>query len=165
VLVGVPARLGAGTDRYSFTAVDLHRILLAGLPAFVTVIRETCEWLVEGRMFAAPTDDSVILINVFTVEPKDQQRLIDILISATGGSVNREPGFISATLHRSLDGTKVAMYAKWKDAGAYAAMRERPGRPLLAQALQIGKFEPGMYEVVQTFLPSNSVEPVVTSKD
>ena len=27
------ARLGAGADRYSFTAVDLHHLLLAGLPA------------------------------------------------------------------------------------------------------------------------------------
>jgi hypothetical protein len=27
------ARLGASADRYSFTAMDLHHILLAGLPA------------------------------------------------------------------------------------------------------------------------------------
>jgi protein-S-isoprenylcysteine O-methyltransferase Ste14 len=27
------ARLGASADRYSFTAVDLHHLLLAGLPA------------------------------------------------------------------------------------------------------------------------------------
>jgi quinol monooxygenase YgiN len=94
----------------------------------------------------------VILINVFTVEPQNQQRLIDILTSATHGSVDQEPGFISATLHRSLDGSKVTMYAKWRDAEAYAAMRRKPGRSFLAQALEIAKFEPGMYEIVQTFL-------------
>lgn len=111
-------------------------------------------------MSEASTPQPVILINVFTVEPRDQQRLIDILISATEGSVNQEPGFISATLHRSLDGTKVTMYARWKDAAAYAAMRRRPGRPALEQALQIAQFEPGMYEVVQTFLPpADSTEP------
>jgi len=27
------ARLGAGVDRYSFTVMDLHHLLLAGLPA------------------------------------------------------------------------------------------------------------------------------------
>jgi quinol monooxygenase YgiN len=101
----------------------------------------------------APADNSVVLINIFTVEPENQQRLIDILIAATDGSVNREPGFISATLHRSSDGTKVTMYAKWRDAEAYAAMRQRPGVPFLDQALQIAKFEPGMYTIVQTFLP------------
>src|SRR5271168_1767637 len=107
----------------------------------------------------------MILINVFTVEPENQQRLIDILTSATDGSVNREPGFISATLHRSLDGTKVTMYAKWKDVEAYATMRQRPGRPFLEQALQFARFEPGMYEIVQTFFPPASAEPVVASKN
>ena len=45
----------------------------------------------------------VVLINVFTVEPANQPRLIDLLTHATEGSVNRAPGFISATLHRSID--------------------------------------------------------------
>ena len=107
------------------------------------------------------TDQSVVLINVFTVEPTKQQQLIEILTSATDGSVDREPGFISATLHRSLDGTKVTMYAKWKDARAYAAMRQRPSRLFLEQALQIANFEPGMYEIVQTFLPPDGIESVL----
>ncbi len=106
----------------------------------------------ETRMPQESENPPVVLINVFTVEPKNQQRLIDILTSATHGSVDQEPGFISATLHRSLDGSKVTMYATWRDAEAYAAMRRKPGRPFLAQALEIAKFEPGMYEVVRTFL-------------
>ena len=32
-LAGSSARLGADADRYSFIAVDLHHLLLAGLPA------------------------------------------------------------------------------------------------------------------------------------
>ena len=32
-LAGDNARLGAGVDRYSFTVMDLHHLLLAGLPA------------------------------------------------------------------------------------------------------------------------------------
>jgi len=103
-------------------------------------------------MPGAPETSTVVLINVFTVEPENQQRLIDIVTAATRGSVDQEPGFISATLHRSLDGAKVTMYARWRDAEAYAAMRARPGRPFLAQALEIATFEPGMYEVVETFL-------------
>src|ERR1700730_16903993 len=43
----------------------------------------------------------ITLINVFTVEPVNQQRLVDLLIRATEGSVNRARGFISSTLHRS----------------------------------------------------------------
>jgi hypothetical protein len=33
VLADAGARLGADVDRYSFTVVDLHHLLLAGLPA------------------------------------------------------------------------------------------------------------------------------------
>jgi quinol monooxygenase YgiN len=70
----------------------------------------------------------IVLINVFTVEPQNQGRLVDLLARATVGTVNRAPGFISATLHRSLDGTKVTMSSQWRSAEDYQAMRRDPGR-------------------------------------
>src|SRR6266700_2108868 len=98
----------------------------------------------------------VTLINVFTVEPANQQRLVDLLTHATDGSVNRAPGFISSTLHRSIDGTKVTLYAQWRSAEDYHAMRQDPAPlPFLEEALRIAKFEPGIYEVVRTFSPSS----------
>lgn len=100
------------------------------------------------------TDKPVTLINVFTVEPARQQQLIDLLTRATEDSVRHAPGFISARLHRSLDGTKVTMYAQWRSNEDYQAMREDPAPlPYLKQALAIAKFEPSMYEIVQTFSP------------
>jgi quinol monooxygenase YgiN len=69
----------------------------------------------------------VVLINVFTVERGNQQRLVDLLVGATDGFVDRAPGFISAALHRSLDGTKVTMYAQWLSKEHYQAMRRDPG--------------------------------------
>ena len=53
----------------------------------------------------------VTLINTFTVDPCNQLRLVGLLIRATDGFISRAPVFISSTLHRSVDGTKVAMYA------------------------------------------------------
>jgi quinol monooxygenase YgiN len=100
------------------------------------------------------THGPVVLINVFTVEPTNQQRLVDLLIRATDGLVNRAPGFISSTLHRSIDGTKVTMYAQWRNADDYQAMRVNPGPlPFLQEALTIATFDPGMYEIVRTFEP------------
>jgi heme-degrading monooxygenase HmoA len=61
----------------------------------------------------------VTLINTFTVDPGNQQRLVDLLIRATDGFVSRASGFISSTLHRSVDGTKVAMYAQWRSVEDY----------------------------------------------
>jgi len=94
----------------------------------------------------------VTIINVFTVEPANQQQLLDLLARATETSVRHMPGFISATLHRSLDGTKVAMYALWRSVDDYQAMRENPApQPYLQQALAFATFEPGIYEVVETY--------------
>jgi quinol monooxygenase YgiN len=96
----------------------------------------------------------ITLINVFTVESANQRRLIELLTEATEVSVRRAPGFVSASLHRSTEGTKVTMYAQWRSIDDYQAMRLDPGPlPVLQEALTIAKFEPGIYEVVQTFTP------------
>jgi quinol monooxygenase YgiN len=98
--------------------------------------------------------DLVTFINVFTVDPANQARLVQLLVTVTDGYVRRSPGFISSSLHRSPDGTKVAMYAQWRSLGDYEAMRRDPGPvPYLQEALTIAKFEPAMYEVVQSFAP------------
>jgi quinol monooxygenase YgiN len=93
----------------------------------------------------------VTFINVFTVEPANQQRLVDLLARATETSVQHAPGFVSSALHRSLDGTKVTMYSQWRTIEDYEAMRKDPALLPLQEALTIAKFEPGMYEVVETF--------------
>jgi quinol monooxygenase YgiN len=105
----------------------------------------------------SPNAKIVTLINVFTVEPANQQQLLELLTRATETSVRHAPGFISSSLHRGLDGTKVAMYAQWCSVQDYQAMRDNPEpMPYLKQALAIAKFDPGMYEVVQTYSGTSS---------
>jgi quinol monooxygenase YgiN len=108
----------------------------------------------------SPSRKLVTLINVFTVdEPANQRQLLELLACATETSVRNAPGFISASLHRSLDGTKVTMYAQWRTVADYQAMRENPTPlPYLQQALAIAKFDPGMYEVVETYSGTASQE-------
>ncbi len=90
-------------------------------------------------------------INVFIVAPENQQQLVELLTAATE-TVRKVPGFVSSVLHRSLDGTKVTMYAQWRSQEDYNRMRSNPvAAPFLEQALSIARFEPGMYEVVTTF--------------
>jgi quinol monooxygenase YgiN len=95
----------------------------------------------------------VTIINVFSVDPANQLRLMQLLRRATEGPVVQAQGFVSASLHRSIDGTKVTMYAQWRTVEDYQAMRANP-RPLpyLQEALTIATFEPGIYEVADTFL-------------
>jgi len=98
----------------------------------------------------------VTFINIFTVEPANQQQLLDLLARATETAVRHAPGFISANLHRGLDGTKVVMYAQWRSIEDYEAMRQNPAPlPYLQEALTIAKFEPGTYEVVETYSASS----------
>lgn len=49
-------------------------------------------------------------------------------------------------------GTKVAMYAQWRSVEDYDAMRRNAAAsPFLQKALAIATFDPGMYEIVDTF--------------
>jgi heme-degrading monooxygenase HmoA len=96
----------------------------------------------------------VTFINVFTVAPENQPRLVELLKQVTSTYVRHARGFVSSSLHRSLDGTKVTMYAQWHSLEDYEAMRKDPAPvPYLREALTIAKFDPGVYEVVESFAP------------
>jgi len=99
-------------------------------------------------------NEYLTLINVFRVKTEDQGQLIDLLTKATKESVSKLDGFISASLHKSKDGTKVVMYAQWKSEEHYQNMRRNASAsPFLDEALKIATFEMGMYDVAETFLP------------
>lgn len=92
----------------------------------------------------------VSLMNIFTVEPARQQQLIDLLIRAITTTVGNVPGFISASFHRSFDGTKIAVCAQWRSEEDYQAMRRNPSASrYMEEALALATFEPGMYEVME----------------
>jgi hypothetical protein len=47
------------------------------------------------------------------------------------------------------------MYAQWRTLEDYAAMRADPNQPpYLQRALAIAKFEPDIYEVVESYSPA-----------
>ena len=93
------------------------------------------------------------LINVFTVDPSNQQALVELLARATETSVRDVPGFVSAALHRSVDGTKVTMYSQWESEAHYrhyqSMLADPVAAPYVKQALAMAQFDPGMYEVVK----------------
>lgn len=62
------------------------------------------------------------LINVFQVKPENQQPLVDLLMEA-GITMKELPGFISSSLHKSLDGKQVINYAQWQTQRDFDAMQ------------------------------------------
>jgi heme-degrading monooxygenase HmoA len=97
----------------------------------------------------AKDNDVVTLINVFTVAREDQQRLMDVLVNATQTVVRKQPGFVSANIHRSLDGTRVTTYAQWRSREAFEAMlHNQEAAEHMGEAARIAeRFEPHLYEV------------------
>ena len=88
------------------------------------------------------------LINVFSVEPGKQQQLVELLIDATNQTMRHLPGFISASIHRSLDGKKVVNYAQWESMDAFEAMRKNQrAAPHMQAAAALASFDPILCEV------------------
>jgi heme-degrading monooxygenase HmoA len=97
------------------------------------------------------TDNDIALINVFTVERGDQQQLVELLIRATDDVMSKQPGYLSARIHRSLDGGRVAVYARWRSREHFAALADNPEAAAhMARARDLAVFEPVLYEVVHT---------------
>lgn len=90
----------------------------------------------------------VTLINVFTVDPARQQELIDVLDAATDEFMPRVPGFVSANIHASLDGSKVTNYAQWQSREHFEAMLADPeSQAHMGVASAIATAEPSLYTV------------------
>jgi quinol monooxygenase YgiN len=89
------------------------------------------------------------LINVFTVEPQRAAELADLLHDATDQVMRHVPGFVSANIHVSTDGTRVVNYAQWETAEAYAAMLADPtAREHMSKAANLASgFDPHLYTV------------------
>ncbi|MDN5769284.1 MAG: antibiotic biosynthesis monooxygenase [Microlunatus sp.] len=73
--------------------------------------------------------DVATLVNVFTVVPERQQELVDVLDEATEQVMRHLPGFVSANIHASLDGTRVVNYAQWASPAAFEAMMKDSTAP------------------------------------
>ena len=89
-------------------------------------------------------------INVFTVAPENVQPLIEVLIEAAN-SVKDVPGWLSANIHRSLDGTRVVNYAQCESYEAWeAVMKKLQAGNHIGRNKEFGEAHPGLYEVVYT---------------
>ena len=89
------------------------------------------------------------LINVFVVEPERAAELAEFLTQATEDVMRHQPGFRSANIHVSTDGTRVVNYAQWDSAQAYADMLANPqARGHMRAAAELAtSFDPHLYTV------------------
>ncbi len=94
--------------------------LLATLPAQSQTRSPTMETTVHADS-AATT-----LVNVFTVEPDKQPKLLALLHEGTETMFSKMTGWISTSLLKSRDGRQVIVHSQWRDAKDIDAFRQDP---------------------------------------
>lgn len=93
-----------------------------------------------------PASDPVVLINVYRCQPErldELMELLAIMVRAQRGA----DGFISATLHRGINGKVAAVHAVWRSREDWKAMaRGAAVNAAMEPIMAIATFEPNLYE-------------------
>jgi quinol monooxygenase YgiN len=66
------------------------------------------------------------LVNVLTVDPTNQPRLLELLRDNIDTVISTLDGWIATNLIASADGTRVVIHSQWRDAASVEAMRRDP---------------------------------------
>lgn len=93
--------------------------------------------------------DHVTFIDTFRCRPEDQDEVVPINAEIIDQVAMGRPGFISASVHRSSDGTRVFNYLQWERADDLTRMQQSP--EFLGMARRFAgkiEFEPHQCEVV-----------------
>ncbi|MDJ0567428.1 MAG: antibiotic biosynthesis monooxygenase family protein [Pleurocapsa sp. MO_192.B19] len=91
------------------------------------------------------------VINVLIPKPEEQEKIISLLQKGMTDTMQHQPGFISANIHKSLDSSHVLVYAQWKDSASLqdAVKLIESGKALsMMEVFSIGNPEYHPYEVV-----------------
>src|SRR6185369_7251520 len=94
--------------------------------------------------------DIATLVNVFTVEPANQQKLVQLLKEGTEAFFSKQPGFISSSVHASKEGGRAINYSQWQSAKDIEAFRKDPRfMPYVQSLAALSKAETILCEVVE----------------
>lgn len=67
-----------------------------------------------------------VLINVFTLQPENEQKLIELLEEGTLSIFSKQPGFISESINRGSDSKRLVLYGQWEGPQYIDAFRQKP---------------------------------------
>ena len=94
--------------------------------------------------------DQVTQITIAEVEGREQQDELLRLMTERARFIATQPGFISISLHRSVDGKRIVNYVQWASREQLVAAHQTP--EFRSRWPQVGKaaddIEPALFEVV-----------------
>lgn len=101
---------------------------------------------------------NVVVVNVFTMkDPNNLQTLADLMQHNIETVASKQQGFISSTLHKSLDGKRLVNYAQWRTQKDVDAAHEYPEfASVMAQERELADNYPFLYQVYYTHEESSS---------
>ena len=95
--------------------------------------------------------DILTVVNVLTPKTEEREKVISLLQKGMSDTMQHQPGFISANIHKSLDSSHVLVYAQWKDSQSLqdaVKLIEAGLAPNMMEVFTIGNPEYHPYEVV-----------------
>ena len=93
-----------------------------------------------------PAADPVVLINVYSCPPEQLDALMEFLGIMVRAQCEID-GFISATLHRGLNGKVAAVHAVWRSREDWKAMARSPAiNAAMEPIMAIATFQPHLYD-------------------
>jgi len=88
------------------------------------------------------TPDITTLVNVLTVDPENQTKLLESLRTNTDNVVSQLPGWISTSFVVSHDKRRVVIYSQWRDLASIRAMQSHPQmRACFPQVAALASFD------------------------
>jgi heme-degrading monooxygenase HmoA len=85
-------------------------------------------------------DQTITLVNLFTVAPGQLDSLLDTLRDGTETFFSKMPGFVSSSVLTTRDRTRAINYSQWRSADDIAAFRKDPRfAPYIQKLLALAK--------------------------
>ena len=99
------------------------------------------------------TQPLVTLINVHICKLEDQEQLVKLLTEGVDTIYRHLPGFISASIHKSLDGVRVTNYAQYRSRNDVEVAWKDPSIAAFAERVSVlvESFDAHLYDVVEAF--------------
>ena len=136
------------------TAASRRSFLTTAVPAGVALALQPVPSHSQDRSARmqptiAVDTDFATQINIATVEPENQPKLVELLREATDSMFTKMPGWISTSILKGKDGRRVFIYSQWRSSADIEAFRKDPN---IARYLQditaLAKFEAVACDVI-----------------
>src|SRR5262249_41078969 len=101
----------AAASRRSFITASLAGGVVLALQPVASHTQQTSP---RVQPTIAVDTDFATQINIATVEPENQPRLIQLLREATDNMFSKMPGWISTSILKGKDGRRVFIYSQWR---------------------------------------------------